>query len=177
MGYGFSEDMPYIPFMDHNPHSHECCNAAATPKQGGHSHGSLATAAHATLHCLTGCVIGEFIGLAIGVTLGLHPYASMALSTVLAYISGFSLTVFPLMRRTGLVFKAAFKAVWLGEVVSIGVMELVMNSVDYHMGGVRTGSLLNPLFWEALAVAVPAGYIAAFPVNYWLIGKELKRCH
>jgi hypothetical protein len=33
------------------------------------------------------------------------------------------------------------------------------------------------LFWEALAVAVPAGYIAAFPVNAWLIKRELKKCH
>ena len=85
----------------------------------------------------------------IGVTLGLHPYASMGLSTVLAYISGFSLTIFPLMRHTGFGFKSALKAIWLGEAVSIGVMELVMNTVDYHMGGVRTGSVFNPLFWEA----------------------------
>jgi hypothetical protein len=56
-------------------------------------------------------------------------------------------------------------------------MELVMNSVDYHMGGVRSGSVFHSLFWEALAVAVPAGYVAAFPVNFWLIGRELKRCH
>jgi hypothetical protein len=137
----------------------------------------LSAAAHATLHCLTGCMIGELAGLAIGVTVGLHPYASMALSTILAFISGFSLTVFPLMNRTKLDFAAALKSVWLGEIISIGVMELVMNTVDYHMGGVRTGSVFNPLFWEALAMAVPAGYIAALPCNAWLIGKQLKKCH
>ena len=114
----------------------------------------------------------------IGVTLGLHPYSSMTLSTALAYISGFSLTIFPLMKRTGFSFPTAFKTIWLGEVISIGVMELVMNSIDYHMGGMRSGSIFNPLFWEALAFAVPAGYVAAFPVNYLLIGKELKKgCH
>jgi hypothetical protein len=163
--------------MNHDSNDHECCAVNASPAHDSHSHSSFSATAHATLHCLSGCVIGEFIGLAIGVTLGLHPYTSMALSTVLAYISGFSLTVFPLMRRTGFTFKSALKAIWLGEAVSICVMELVMNAVDYHMGGVRTGSIFNPLFWEALAVAVPAGYVAAFPVNYWLIGKELKRCH
>lgn len=87
----------------------------------------------------------------------------MILATVLAYISGFSLTIFPLMKRAKLPFKAALKAIWLGEAISIGVMELVMNSVDYHMGGVRSGSILNPQFWEALAFAVPAGYIAGVP--------------
>jgi hypothetical protein len=171
--------------MKHTTQSHDSCCAqdesalhAPTPHaHDGRGTSSLRTAAHATLHCLTGCVIGEFIGLLIGVSLGIPPYPMMALSTVLAYASGFSLTVFPLMRSTGLRFKAALNAVWIGEVVSIGMMELVMNTVDYHMGGVRSGSIGNPLFWEALSAAVPAGYIAAFPVNAWLIGKELKRCH
>jgi len=107
----------------------------------------------------------------------IHPYSSMALATVLAFISGFSLTIFPLMKHSGLSFKSAWQAIWLGELLSIGVMELVMNSINYHMGGIRSGSVLNPLFWETLAIAAPAGYIAAFPVNFWLIGKEMKRCH
>lgn len=159
---------------------HDCCNKPASSEQKHHGHKatSLKAAAHATLHCLTGCVIGELMGLMIGVSLGLHPYSSMALSTVLAYISGFSLTVFPLMKRTKFSFRTALKVIWLGEAVSIGIMELVMNSVDYHMGGIRAGSVFNPLFWEALAVAIPAGYLAALPVNLWLIGKELKKgCH
>lgn len=165
--------------MNNDSHNHhECCQAdrkAETHIRHGKS--SLATTAHATLHCLTGCIIGELTGLMIGVSLGLHPYTSMTLSTALAYISGFSLTIFPLMKNAKFSFRTAFKTIWLGEVISIGVMELVMNSVDYHMGGIRSGSVFNPLFWGALAIAIPAGYLAAFPVNFWLIGKEMKRCH
>jgi hypothetical protein len=153
------------------PESPDCCKHDR-PKES-----ALRTAAHATLHCLTGCVIGEFLGLAIGVSLGLHPYASMGLSTLLAYISGFTLTIFPLMRRARMPFTNALRAIWVGEIVSIGVMELVMNGVDYHMGGVRSGSLGNLLFWKALALAVAAGYLAALPVNAWLIGKQMKKCH
>jgi hypothetical protein len=165
--------------MEHSEHEHHDCRVVEKKAEAhaGHGKSSWNAAAHATLHCLTGCVIGELIGLMIGVTLGFHPYSSMLLATVLAYISGFSLTIFPLMKRAHLPFKSALKAIWLGEAISIGVMELVMNSVDYHMGGIRSGSVFNPLFWQALAFAVPAGYIAAFPVNFWLIGKEMKRCH
>jgi len=158
--------------MNHPPH--HCHTDKPHTTHGSHS---FRTAAHATLHCLTGCVIGEFIGLAIGVSFGLAPAMSMGLSTLLAYLSGFSLTLFPLMRRTGLSFPAAFRAIWLGELISIGVMELVMNTIDYHLGGVRSGSIDNPLFWKALTAAVPAGYIAALPVNAWLIGREMKHCH
>jgi hypothetical protein len=161
--------------MKHTEHCHIAEKKAEA--HAGHTKSSWNAAAHATLHCLTGCVIGETIGLMIGVTLGLHPYSSMALATVLAYISGFSLTIFPLMKRAHLPFKSALKAIWLGEAISIGVMELVMNSVDYHMGGMRAGSVGSWQFWQALMIAIPAGYIAAFPVNLWLIGKEMKRCH
>lgn len=165
--------------MEHISKNHtQDCHAIDTPyAHTQHGKPSLRTAAHATLHCLTGCVIGELIGLMIGVSLGIAPIPMMLFSTALAYISGVSLTIFPLMRDTGFTFKTALMTIWIGETVSIGVMELVMNAVDYHMGGVRSGSILNPLFWEALLAAVPAGYIAAFPVNAWLIGKELKRCH
>lgn len=161
----------------HKDSAHDCC---ATEKHQAHNkHGktSFRAAAHATLHCLTGCVIGEFLGLAIGVSVGIPAYPMMGLSTFLAYLSGFTLTIFPLMRNSGLTFNTAFKAIWLGEAISIGVMELFMNGVDYHLGGIRSGSLDNPLFWEALAAAVPAGYVAALPVNAWLIGKQMKKCH
>lgn len=161
-------------------HKEHACHGAHknVAVQKAYTNSSLRAAAHATLHCLIGCIIGELAGLIIGVSLGFHPYTTMTLSIVLAYISGFSLTVFPLMKRTGFTFRAALRTIWLGEAISIGVMELVMNSVDYHMGGMSTGSILSPLFWQAIAVAIPAGYIAAFPVNFWLIGKELKKgCH
>ena len=152
-----------------------CC--AAAPKAAAHTKRSWHAAAHATLHCTLGCVIGETLGLIIGVSLGAHVFVSMALSTALAYISGFTLTIFPLMKRAGLPFKAALKAIWLGELISIGIMELVMNSVDYHMGGMRSGSVFNSLFWEALGAAILAGYVAALPVNAWLIGRQMKKCH
>jgi hypothetical protein len=32
-------------------------------------------------------------------------------------------------------------------------------------------------FWRGLMFAVPAGFLAAWPVNYWLLGRDLKRCH
>jgi len=176
----FHHDVPKLGEpMDHSEHTnHDNCKTdKKVDAHAGRGKSSLGAAAHATLHCLTGCIIGEVAGLMIGVTFGLHQYSSMGLATLLAYISGFSLTIFPLMKSANLTFRSAFKAIWLGEAISIGVMELVMNSIDYHMGGIRSGSVFNPLFWEALAIAVPAGYIAAFPVNYWLIGKEMKRCH
>lgn len=156
-----------------HPHEHgqDCCHA--TPAKPG----ALKAAHHATVHCLTGCVIGEFIGLAIGAHMGLTPWTISLTSSTLAYVTGFALSLFPLMKRAGLSLGGAFRAIWIGEVVSIGVMEIVMNIVDYQMGGMGARTVLSVRFWQGLLFAVPAGYLAALPVNAWLIGKQLKKCH
>ena len=70
--------------------------------QHGHAAGgALRTSAHATLHCLTGCVIGEVAGLAIGVSLGLRAWQTIALATALAYLSGMTLGLLPVMKDRG----------------------------------------------------------------------------
>jgi hypothetical protein len=146
---------------------------------GHHHHGgsALSTSAQATLHCLTGCVIGEVAGLAIGVEFGLGNWPTAILATLLSYVSGFALGLVPVMRGQDLSFGAALRLIWIGEAVSIGVMELVMNLVDWRMGWMNSGSALSWMFWRGLLFAVPAGFVAAWPVNYWLIRRDLKACH
>lgn len=139
--------------------------------------GRAATALHTTLHCLLGCAIGELLGLAIGVSIGLGVWATMGLATALALVIGVNMAVLPLMRRHGRGYREALGVVWLGEVVSILVMEIAMNATDYAIGGVQVDSMAHPLFWIGFAVALPAGFAAAYPVNWWLIGRNLKHCH
>lgn len=155
--------------MDHH--------AAHAHPHGKPGEGRWLLAARSTRHCLIGCVIGEVIGLAIGVELGLSTAATIILATTLAYISGFTLGLLPVMKSRGLSLVEAFKLIWVGEAVSIGVMEIVMNAVDYRMGGMAAMSALSWPFWRGLMFAVPAGFLAAWPVNYWLLGRDLKRCH
>ena len=115
--------------------------------------------------------------LAIGVTLGIGVVATIALATTLAYISGFTLGLLPVMRRQNKTFWQALKLIWVGEAVSIGVMEIAMHAADYAAGGMTAGSVLSPMFWFGIAVAVPAGFLAAWPVNWWLLNRDLKKCH
>ena len=144
-----------------------------------HSHASnpFVTSAQATIHCLTGCVIGEVAGLIIGISLGLAIWPTIILATTLAYLSGMTLGLVPIMRSQGKTFFEALKLIWIGEVISIGVMEIAMNWADYSVGGMQAGSVLEPVFWMGIAVAVPAGFLAAWPVNWWLINRDLKKCH
>jgi len=135
----------------------------------------LATAA--TIHCLTGCAIGEWIGLLIGVGLQLAPMTTMMLATAMGFASGFALGLRPLLQQ-GIGLGDAFKAIWLGELVSIAVMELAMNVTDYWVGGVAVRSIFAPQFWLGYAAALPAGFLAAWPANYWLLKSSIKKpCH
>jgi len=158
----------------HHPEPHHSPSSA----HAGHAmDASWRSAARVTLHCLTGCALGEWLGLSIGVGLGLSVSATIMLAVTLAFISGFALTIYPMTRR-GLGVAQAFQIVWLGEAVSIALMELVMNVVDYQLGGMGPGmSLLHPQYWIAFGIAAVAGYIAALPVNYLLLKRNLKKCH
>ena len=188
--------------MEHQPHTahthgaEACCHAETKntdaaqghgnpdPHAGHahHAHGSGATSlprltTAATVHCLTGCAIGEFAGLAIGVTLGLNPWTTMALATVLGFASGYTLGLWPLVKQ-GQSWGQAFKTLWLGETISIAVMEFAMNFTDYHVGGVTAPSIFAPQFWLGYALALPAGFLAAWPVNWWLLKSSVKQpCH
>lgn len=159
----------------HAGHNHASKSHAHHGHHGGGS--PLVTSAQATIHCLTGCVIGEVIGLAIGVSLGWNVWLTMGLATVLAYISGFTLGLVPVVRRQKISYLEAFKLIWIGEAISIGVMEVVMNGVDYAIGGAQAMSVFAPIFWIGLLFAIPSGFLAAWPVNWWLLKRDLKACH
>ena len=155
-----------MPAQSHHAHGHH-----------GGTGGAIRTSAQATIHCLTGCVIGEVVGLGLGVTLGLGTWPTIILATGLAYLSGITLGLLPVMKNRGVGLIEAFRIIWVGEVISIGVMEIVMNFVDYQMGGMSAPSLASWMFWRGILFAVPAGFLAAWPVNYWLLKRELKACH
>ena len=175
--------------MSTDPSSPSACCASgrgqpptASPHAHHHGHGSLPMShgrltTAATLHCLTGCAIGEFAGLAIGVSLGLGAWPTMLLATALAYVSGYTLGLWPLVKQ-GMSWGGAFRTIWLGETISIAVMEVVMNFTDYHVGGLNVSSMLEPRFWLGFGLALPAGFAAAWPVNWWLLRNNVKKpCH
>jgi hypothetical protein len=159
--------------------SDSCCS---TGEQSADLEGSLKarpgfiSSAKATMHCLTGCTIGEVLGLIIGVSAGFTPFYTIALAVFLAFAIGFAMAIYSVQASEGLGLLAAFRAVWLGEVISMGIMEFVMNVVDYSVGGMQSGSIFTGVFWLGIGLAIPAGFLAAWPVNYWLLSKEIKNC-
>jgi hypothetical protein len=128
------------------------------------------TAFSATLHCLTGCAIGEVLGLVIGTALGWGNVATIALAVVLAFFFGYSLTMIPLL-RSGLSLATTLPLAFAADTLSITVMEIVDNAVMLVVPGAMEAGLGSFLFWGSLAFALAVAFVAAYPVNRYLIAR------
>ena len=124
----------------------------------------------ATLHCLTGCAIGEVLGIVIGTALGWGNVATIALAVALAFLYGYSLTMLPLLRG-GIALGAAIPLALASDTLSITVMEVVDNLIIVLIPGAMDAGLASPLFWGTLAFALAVAFVAAYPVNRYLLAR------
>jgi hypothetical protein len=155
--------------MEHSHHEgHE------TPQ--GHEPSRLRLSVSATLHCLLGCGLGEVAGIIIGTALGWSNVRTIVLAVILGFFFGFLLGIIPLL-RAGFGARRAFRQVFIAESLSIAVMETAEVLVQVYTPGVMEAGLASALFWAGMLLALTAGFIAAFPVNYYLIGKGVRHQH
>jgi len=129
-----------------------------------------ALAFSATTHCLTGCAIGEVLGMVIGTAAGLANGATVAISIVLAFLFGYSLTSLPLL-RSGLALAAVVPLALASDTISIAIMELVDNTLMLAIPGAMDAGLGELRFWGSLALSLAIAGAAAFPANRWLIAR------
>ncbi|WP_106397025.1 DUF4396 domain-containing protein [Actinocorallia populi] len=156
--------------MDHTEHHH------GHSGHQGHDHGhtaagaSWSTAVKATLHCLMGCAIGEILGMVIGTALGWGNVQTMTLAITLAFLFGYSFTLFA-VRRAGVRLRQAVRVALAADTVSIAVMELVDNGIIALTPGAMDAHLTDALFWSALLGGFVVAFVITTPVNKWLIGR------
>jgi hypothetical protein len=137
-----------------------------------HAHGASLNrlAFSATWHCLTGCAVGEVLGVVIGTALDWSNAPTIVLAIVLAFFFGYSFTAVPLL-RSGLALGAASGIAFAADTISIAVMEIVDNAVILVVPGAMEAGLPDLLFWGSLAFSLVIAFLAAYPVNRWLIAR------
>jgi hypothetical protein len=128
-------------------------------------------AASATTHCLTGCAIGEVLGFIIGTALGWGDVATIVLAVGLAFLFGYSFTIVPLL-RAGVALATVLGLALAADTFSITVMEIVDNAVLLVIPDAMDAGLRDALFWGSLALALAVAWVAASPVNRWLIARS-----
>ena len=149
---------------------------STAPARHAHEHATQAreslnrVAFLATAHCLTGCAIGEVLGLVLGTALGWGNLGTIVLAVVLAFVFGYSLTMWPLV-RSGIALAAAIPVALAADTISIAVMELVDNLIVLIIPGAMDASITSLLFWGSLAVSLLIAGAVAYPVNRYLIAR------
>jgi hypothetical protein len=124
----------------------------------------------ATTHCLTGCAIGEVLGMVIATAMGWGNVASIAISIVLAFFFGYSLTLGPVL-RAGVPPRRALPLAFASDTASITVMEITDNAFILLVPGAIEAGLGQALFWWSLGVSLLVAFVFAFPLNRWLIAR------
>ena len=57
-------------------------------------------------------------------------------------------------------------------------MEAAEVLAEIYTPGVMTAKITEPILWIGMGIALVAGYLAAYPVNYFLIKKNIRNiCH
>lgn len=122
----------------------------------------------ATAHCLTGCVLGEVAGMALGTALGWSNLATTATAVGLAFLFGYSLTSWPLI-RAGLPLRSIVPIALGADTISIAIMELVDNAFIVAIPGALDAGLGDLLFWASIFGGFALAFGPAFTVNRYLI--------
>lgn len=130
-----------------------------------------------TMHCIAGDGAGILAGAVIGSTFHLSAPAHVALEYVLGF--GFGWTIFQalFMRdMAGGSFSRSLRATFIPEFLSMNALMAGMVPVMMILEGIIPGSEVprSAEFWFVMSMALFAGAIIAYPMNWWLVTRHLK---
>lgn len=121
--------------------------------------------------CLLGCAIGDFATI---LAFQLYsPNSPVLLVMTLAILNGLLTSI---ALETGILsrqmpLKAAFKTAIGMSLISMIAMEVAMNLTDFLLVGSAR------LVWWVIPFMLLAGFVTAWPYNYWRLKKHGKACH
>jgi hypothetical protein len=124
----------------------------------------------ATTHCLIGCALGEVAGMALAQALGWSNAVQIVVAVALAFLFGYSLTLWPVL-RAGLSLRQATGVALAADTVSIVIMEAVDNIFVLLVPGAIDAGLGDPKFWWSIALGFVIAFSPAWYANRWLIAR------
>ncbi len=127
-----------------------------------------------TMHCVAGDGLGILVGAAIGPSLLLSRPFEIALEYALGF--GFGWTVFQalFMRdEAGGSYRRALARTFLAEFVSMNLLMAGMLPIA-SLGRTLGVGMLSAKFWFIMSMGLLAGFVAAYPINWWLVARGLK---
>lgn len=143
-------------------------NPSAAPemrRRGPHST-VLGSSAWAAAHGVIGGLIGQAAGLANGASFGFEDWQTITLAAALAFVTALALTVVPLMRRENLPFRTTLRVLWPGALLYVALLGIALGVAK--SGRIGEEFIANPALWAGMSVAAVAGFLATWPIIYFL---------
>ncbi len=130
-----------------------------------------------TMHCVAGDGLGILAGAVIAGFLHLSVLADIALEYALGFGFGWMIFQAMFMRDTaGGPYRRALATTFMPELVSMNVlmagMVPVMTIAMANVPGAH--SAVTAGFWFIMSMALLAGFVLAYPMNWWLVARGLK---
>lgn len=131
-----------------------------------------------TVHCIAGDATGIIAAAAITAALGLP----MRIDFIVEYVAGFAFGLFIFQAlfmkdMLGGSYPRALQASFIPEWLSMNMMATGMFPVmAFLMMGrdMRAMEPSEPLFWFVMSLGMIVGFTVAYPVNVWMVAKNLK---
>lgn len=130
-----------------------------------------------TMHC----VAGDGVGIVAAAVITAQWHWPLAADLVVEYLAGFAFgwTIFQslfMKSMAGGSYRQALKSSFLPELFSMnGVMAgmtVVMVTAMSHLA--KAHSPASPEFWFIMSMSLLAGFLVAYPINWWLVSLGLK---
>jgi hypothetical protein len=131
-----------------------------------------------TVHCIAGDATGIIAAAVITAALGLPMWVDLVVEYVAGF--GFGLLIFQALfmkEMMGGSYRRALRRSFMPEWLSMNMMAAGMFPVMIllMMGrDMRAMEPTEPLFWAVMSVGVTVGFFTAYPVNVWMVSKNLK---
>jgi hypothetical protein len=131
-----------------------------------------------TVHCVAGDATGIIAAAVITAVLGLPMWVDL----IVEYVAGFAFGLFIfqalfMKNMLGGSYRKALGRSFMPEWLSMNMMAAGMFPVmiTLMMGrDMRAMQPGQPLFWAVMSLGVIAGFATAYPVNVWMVAKNLK---
>lgn len=129
-----------------------------------------------TMHCVAGDGIGILVGAIVASFLALPHLADIALEYVLGFLFGWTIFQALFMREMAGSYRRSLASTFIPEFLSMNFLMTAMVPTA-ALGRKLIGAPLSPLapdFWFVMSMALLAGFVVAYPINWWLVANGLK---
>ncbi|MEO2167767.1 MAG: DUF4396 domain-containing protein [bacterium] len=130
-----------------------------------------------TMHCAAGDGVGILAGAVLGSFLAASTASGIALEYGLGFLFGWGFFQAYAMRdMAGGDYGKSLRMTFIPELVSMNCLMAGMVMVSRFWMPIVPGAerASSPAFWFIMSMALLAGFLCAYPMNWWLVTRHLK---